>query len=243
MDSARNDHGWWPYWAPLFSFLLLLSFAARFGERGAAFVLPVQVLLPAACFAWFWRRGAYPELRGAAHWRAAPLALDFALGAVAGLLWMLPYLFFPALRPEPGSGFDAALWGESLRPLALALRLLGYACVTPIVEELFMRSWLLRYAHVFDRPIDFRDVPLAHYSRRSLAILALFFTLGHQPWEWPVALVWLLATTAWFYRRKSLPGLIVLHAGSNLAIYASVVFGSAHWNDWSGETGGLWFFL
>ena len=48
--------------------------------------------------------------------------------------------------------------------------------MTPFVEELFVRGWLARYADVFDRSDDFRDVPIGRYSLRSFATVVIFFT-------------------------------------------------------------------
>ena len=70
---------------------------------------------------------------------------------------------------------DISQLGPSLTGLALSLRCVGYGLVTPFVEELFIRGWLTRYAAIFDRGGDFRDVPIGHYTLRSLLIVTAFF--------------------------------------------------------------------
>jgi hypothetical protein len=211
--TAHEGHGWWPYLLPLFLFLGLGELAGRFPEAWQSAFLPLKVLAPGGLFLWFRARGAYPELRGYPA-RARDVAQDVAVGVAGAALWMAPYLlalgFDPPLwnalpgffRPDPGEAFDPAQWGPGLAWLALGVRALGYAAVTPFVEELFVRSWLARYADVFDRALDFRDVPLGRYSRRSFWVVVVFFTLSHMPWEWPVAILWVVGTQLWFYHRK-----------------------------------------
>lgn len=251
---SRQGHGWWPYWIPLFSFLILGELEGRFPEAWQPWFLPVRVFVPGGLFAAFYARGAYPELRG---WRPSgrDLLLDTAVGVVGAVVWMAPYLlalrFEPPLwtalpellQPNPKDGFDATRLGEGLVGLALVLRVLGYAAVTPFVEEVFVRSWLARFAEVFDRRIDFRDVPLARFSRRSFWVVVVFFTASHVPWEWPVALVWIVGTQLWFYHRRQLGALIVVHAASNLSIFLFVWLTDGRWLGPDGLPQSLWFFV
>jgi len=252
--SRREGHGWWPYLLPLFSFLLLLSLAGKLPDGLQPWVLPIQVLLPAGLFLYFLRRGEYPELRGYPDRRWA-LPVDFAVGVLGGALWMAPYVFLAwagegafgfwpdFFRPDPEEAFDPEQLGASLVGLTLGLRCAGYGIVTPFVEELFVRSFLLRYAEVFDTARDFRDVPIAHYSARSLLVVVVFFTFSHVTWEWPVAVLWILGTQAWFYYRKHVAALVAVHAGSNLSIFFAVWALSGRIGDRSGMPIDLWFFV
>lgn len=252
--ERREGHGWWPYLVPLFSFLLLLSVAGKLPEAWRAWVLPVQVALPAGLFLYYLRRGVYPELRGYPD-RPWAIGADLAVGVLGGAMWMAPYVLlawggpgsFPLwpdfFRPEPGDAFDPEQLGASLVGLTLALRCTGFGVVTPFVEELFVRSFLPRYAEVFDRGTDFRDVPIAHYGSRSLLIVVVFFTVSHVPWEWPVAVLWILGTQLWFYWRKQLAALVVVHAGSNLSIFTAVWAFTGRITDRSGAPIDLWFFV
>ena len=252
--TRRESHGWWPYLVPLFSFLVVLSVAAKLPEAVRPWVLPLQVLLPAALFVYYFRHGEYAELRGYPD-RGWAVWVDFGVGVLGGALWMAPYVllawggegsfaFWPDFfRPDPDEAFDPGMLGPSLAGLALTLRCIGYGVVTPFVEELFVRSFLLRYAEVFDTDRDFRDVPIAHYSLRSLGVVLVFFTVSHVTWEWPVAVLWILATQAWFYYRKQLGALVMVHAGSNLSIFFTVWVLSGRIHDRSGVPIDLWFFV
>jgi CAAX prenyl protease-like protein len=252
--ADRRGHGWWPYLAPLFSFLLVLELGGRAPGSLRGVFLVLQVAVPAGLFLFFLRRGSYPELRGYPD-RPAAVVQDALVGIVGGLLWMAPFValewgkpaFWAAwpqwLRPSPEDAFDPDLLGPAFAGGVLALRLIGYGVVTPFVEELFVRSFLPRYAEVFDRPDDFRDVPLGRFRPFAFAVVVVFFTFSHMPWEWPVALAWITGTQLWFYHRKSLGALVMVHAGSNLSIFLIVWATAGHLVDRAGAPLDLWFFL
>jgi len=238
----RRGHGWWPYLLPMFSFLVLGEISGRLPETNAAWFLPLRVLVPAALLVHFFRQGDYPELRTRPPGGGAGLAQDVLVGLVGAAVWMAPTVWFgrdafPSfLRPAADGGFDPTLLGEGVVGLALALRLAGYAGVTPFAEELFVRSWLARWLEVFDSRRDFRSIPIAQPGLRSFAGVVLFFTASHVSWEWPVAVLWIVGTQLWFYRRRHLGSVVVVHATSNLAIFVAVVLADRAGLD-------LWYFL
>lgn len=220
----------------MLAFLGLIEVGRRAPDTAAGLFLALKVALPGLLILFYARRGRFPELRGYRP-SLGQLAADVAVGVVGAALWMAPYLLFASLRPEPGEAFDPDQLGPTLVWIALALRATGYALVTPFVEELFVRSWMLRYVDVFDRNIDFRDVPIGQFRWRSFLVVVAYFTLSHMPWEYPVALAWVVGTQLWLYRRKHIGALVVVHAASNLSIFLAVVLAS--------ELRGLdwWFFL
>ncbi len=222
-QAAGRDHGWWPYLVPYFGFLALVEIGGRLPPSLAPWMLPVKVLVPGALFLAYRARGRYPELGG---WRpgAFGLAGDAGMGLAIAAVWMLPYLAFGWLpRPDPAQGFDPGMLGASLAPATLALRGLGFVLVTPFVEELFVRSFLLRYLEVYDRERDFRAVPIARFGWRSFAGTVLVFTITHAPWEMPVAFVTGILFNLWLYRRGHLGSVVLAHAVANGTIFAVVV--------------------
>lgn len=241
--AKRSDTGWGPYWLPMLAFLLLVELGGRgrAPESAAGLLLVLKVLAPGGLFLWYAARRRYPELSG---FRAdATLLLDVAVGLLGAVLWVAPFLWDAALRPD-SRGFDAARpFGADGVAAALALRAVGYAAVTPFVEELFVRSWLLRFSEVFLGRRDFREVPIAHFSWQSFLITTAYFVFSHQPWEWGVMLGWTLLTMAWFYRRRHIVPLIVVHAVTNAAIFAFVLLCDGRFHDARGAPIGLWFLL
>jgi CAAX prenyl protease-like protein len=216
-----------PYVAPYAVFLGLVEAESRF--PAAAFALfPLRVLAPAALVAFFWRRGDFPELRG--YRPSLATLFDVAAGLAIAALWLGPYLLVPSL--PRGDPFDPALLGEGNRSLALLLRLIGFAAVTPFVEELFVRSFLLRIAETLDGG-DFRKLPVGRFALRGFVVTVLWFTATHALWEWWVALPTGIALNLWLYRRRHLLACVIAHAAANAAIWALVVLGP----------GRLWEFL
>lgn len=239
----RPGHGWWPYLAPLFSFLLLLEFGRRAGAAFEPAFRVASVLVPFGVLLYHARGGGYPELRVRPPGGARGIAADFAVGVLGAALWVAPYLWLGSLRPEPGGAFDPGLFGAGREWLALGVRAFGFSVVTPFVEEIFVRGWLARYADVFDRRDDFRDVPIGRYSLRSFVVVLVFFTASHATWEWPVAVAWLVLTQLWFYHRRNLLSLVIVHAGSNLSIFLFVVLANGRFFDDAGAPLDLYFFL
>jgi CAAX prenyl protease-like protein len=240
--ERRTDHGWWPYLLPMISFLVLVEISRR-SAAAADWMLPLKVFVPFAIFLYYLvRRGSYPELRSG-RMTAGGALLDVAVGVAGAVLWVAPYLWIDSLRPDPTDAFDPEQLGSEWVGLVLVLRAVGYAVVTPCVEELFVRSWLMRYSDVFDSGKDFRDVPIARFSWRSFLVVVVYFTLSHVPWEYPVAIAWVVGTQLWFYRRKSLVSLILVHAVSNLSIFGFVVLFDGRLSDGAGSPLSLWFFL
>jgi CAAX prenyl protease-like protein len=242
--SQRSGHGWYPYLLPYTLFLVLVEIERRAPESAGPYLLLLKVSAPLALFLSYALRGRYPELRGFRSGLGGPMR-DVAFGLLLASLWIGPYVAFPALpRPEAGTGFDRQAFGTGLAGSVLLLRLLGFAVVTPFVEELFVRSFLMRFVDVADKNRDFRDVPIGQFAWRSFLVTSLWFTFSHVPWEWPVAAVAGVLFNLWLYHRRHIGSTILAHAVTNASIGLVVVMDPA----WLREAAGgapfdLWIFL
>jgi len=234
--------GWSPYFVPYVLFLGLVEIGRRTPEEWDGAMLVLKVAAPLAAFAFYLLRGSYPELRG---WRpgAGGFLLDVLVGLGSAVLWVAPYLLFEGMRPTDVEGFDARVLGADHEPAALAVRMVGYALATPFIEELFVRSWLMRFVDVYDRGRDFRDAPIARFAWRSFLVVCVYFTLSHQQWEWPVAIAWIVATNLWFYHRRHLASIVLVHAVANASILAFAITCNDHFLDAAGNPLSLWFFV
>jgi CAAX prenyl protease-like protein len=227
--AAPRDHGWWPYLGPYGLFLLLVELGARVPEDLVGLFRVLRVALPGLWLLYFARTGRLPELRGYRPGLAGA-ARDAAFGVAVAALWMGPYLLLPSLpRPAPEEGYLPNAFGPGREAFAYALRLVGFAAVTPFVEELFVRSFLLRLADVVDTHMDFRRVPMARFTWRSFLVTVGWFTFTHVPWEWPVALAAGVLFNLWLYRRGHIGSVIVAHAAANASIWLAVVLGPDTW--------------
>jgi CAAX prenyl protease-like protein len=242
--DAQDGHGWWPYVVPYVAFLLLSELGARLPDAATPFFLGLKPAIVLGLVLWFRGQGAYPEWRNPIV-RMTPIGLlqDVAVGLALTAVWVAPFLVFPGLRPEPGGEFDPGMAGPAWVPLILALRLFGYALVTPIFEELFIRSFVMRVAEVWETNRDFRDVPIARYSLRASVVTTIVFTLGHVPWEWWVCVPWLLLSNVWFYHRKSLSSVMLVHGVTNGALLALAIWGGGILRSPDGTPFSFWFFV
>ena len=75
-----------------------------------------------------------------------------------------------------------------------------------------------------------------------VAVLVIF-TLAHMPWEYWVMAPWAILSTLWFYYRRHLVAVVVLHAATNASILVFVALTSGHFPDGSGGSLSLWFFV
>ena len=230
----RDQDNPWPYWLPYVSFMVIVAAAGLVPASLELWSLSLRVIVPLGFLLLFASLGRYPELRTSPG-RGRHYAVDVLIGLAGAVIWMTPYVVFAGLSRPHEPRFDPDHFADSLSWLALALRFTGFGLVTPFMEELFLRSWLQRYADAFDRSTGFRDIPIGQYSLRSLLVVLLWFTLAHQSWEWPVAVPWLLMTQLWFYHRRRLLSLVIVHAATNAAIFITVMV--------FGDRFSLWYFL
>jgi CAAX prenyl protease-like protein len=241
-EARDAGHGWWPYVLPYAGFLAAVeTFNRIVPDAWSGLGLVLKPAVPAALLIYYASRGAYPELR---RFRLDPSGrvLDVALGLLLAALWILPFVWIDAIRPDV-EGFDSEQLGAAGVGLALALRMAGYAIITPLFEEIFIRSFVMRYSEVYRSRGDFRKVPLAVYTPISFVVTVVVFTLGHVPWEWWVAVPWVAITNLWFYYRKDLYAVILVHATTNAAILVAAVLWTGRFVDGEGNPISLWFFV
>jgi hypothetical protein len=251
MSARRYEPGWVPYFVPMFAFLIIVEIGARVPEAAKPWLLLLQVAVPGWLFLRYARRNAYPELRSFAA-RPAALALDVAVGLAVTALWVGPFLLGWLSPPEEDVAFDPNLAGEALRPFVLGVRLAGFALVTPFVEELFVRSFLLRGAELvrvsrrgieLDETRDFRDLPIGRFTWWSFGVTVLYFTGSHLGFELPVALATGILYNLWLYHRRHLGATILAHAVTNASLFTLVTLASGRIPDGRGGFFDLWYFL
>jgi uncharacterized protein len=243
--EEHEGHGWWPYAVPYATFLLITQLGTRFPDAAQPWLLALKPAIVLGLVFWFRSGGAYPEWldRPPVRMTVWGLLQDVVVGLILTAVWVAPFVALPGLRPEPGGEFNPTMAGEAFVPVVLGLRLFGYALVTPIFEELFIRSFVLRIADVWESEHDFRDQPIARYTLRSLIVATLVFTIGHVPWEWWVCVPWFVLSCLWFYRRRSLTALMVVHGTTNGALLALAVFAEGRLIDANGDPFSFWFFV
>lgn len=236
--SARFSGGWWPYIVPYFAFLFVVELSTYLGPGSAFSVLLLKLAVPAMLLFFFFARGAYPELR-AGDFRPLRTLADLVVGIASACLWVAPYIVLPSLRPGSDAAFDPQMAGPELAEWVLVLRFVGFVIVTPVFEELFIRSFVMRYAEAMREPSDFREIPIGRYSLPGFIATVVVFTITHVPWEYWVAVPWIVLTNLYFYWRRDLWALILVHASANASIFLFAIFAATSF----GMLPSLWFFL
>jgi uncharacterized protein len=158
--------------------------------------------------------------------RAWALALAVLMGLVVWGLWIGLDGRYPAL-PFLGTraGFDVAALDPGRRWAFVVVRMLGLVVLVPLIEELFWRSFLMRW--LIDP--DFRKIPIGTVTPMAAAITSAMFALVHPEWL-PALLTG--ALWAWLlWQTRSLAACAVSHATANLALGAYVII-TGNWKYW-----------
>jgi len=229
----RAHPDWLPYLGPMIGFGAALSLADYLPDTSPVILLALRVIIPGAIFGYFLAIKAYPELAAP---RLKDLPLDVFVGLLATLIWVAPYLVWPGLRPDPPEGWDVSAAGDDMRLAMLALRFIGFVCITPFIEELLVRNFLMRSVDAYREDKDFTEIPIGMFTWWSFAVTLGWFTFTHVQWEWPVAFLTGILYNVWIYRRKRMGSVILAHAVTNASLFFWVVLGSTEVQD-------LWFFL
>ena len=214
---------------PFGVFMVLLALRSLLDEEATAalrWLYAVQAGAAAGALAWLWRH--YSELERV-RVRAAPRSfLTTGLAVAVGLavfgLWI--QLTAPWMRlGEPSTTFvpvDAA--GQLQWPLIL-VRCAGAVLVVPLIEELFWRSFLMRW---LDRR-DFLAQPPQATSAYALIVSSAVFALGHDLWL--AAFIAGLCFGLLYRSTGRLWHAVLAHAVANAALAAWVI-GQRDWAFW-----------
>jgi CAAX prenyl protease-like protein len=179
----------------------------------------VKIALVLAVLCWY--RRSYGELA----WRrpgAAALAASLAVGAVVLVLWI--NLDAGWMQVGTSAGFDPRNGGR-IDWWLVALRLTGAALVVPVMEELFWRSFLLRWIEA----ADFINVNPAHVRIKAFIVSVILFGFEHNLW-----LAGVVAGAAYsllYMRTGKLWTAIFAHAVTNGLLGLWIIL-TGHWTYW-----------
>jgi uncharacterized protein len=234
-SSSRNPpaselHRILPYVAPIFAYVTLGGlerYLPQVDHQPDPFWYPIvytiKFCIVAALALWY--RSTWRDLRPMPGLWALLLA-TVAGGVVFGLWIGLDGLYpsLPLLGGERPS-FDPSHLSTASRGGFLLVRMMGLVVLVPLIEELFWRSFLLRW--VIDQ--DFLRVPIGRVTPVSAVVSSVLFALAHPEWL-PALLTGLL--WAWLlHRTKSLSACMFSHFVANLAL-GIYVMTSGHWKYW-----------
>ena len=168
----------------------------------------------------FWKH--YAELKSPSPASVSDWAMGLGIGIAVFVLWI--NLDFKPLALASTGGFDPGPgtvpdWG------LVVVRLAGATLLVPVMEELFWRSFILRW---LQHP-KFLSVDPAGVGARALVLSSVLFATEHRLW-----FAGLLAGLAygWLYKRSgNLWVPIVSHAITN-ALLGAYVLRTGAWGFW-----------
>jgi CAAX prenyl protease-like protein len=231
-DSETEPHAggnsekrnWLGYVLPMAVFMLVTQAESQFPAYETALYIAKVVAVTGALLAF---RRPLADVRPDV--RVLPLA--FLVGLVVFVEWIVvdPLTPHPAFLASLGkrSAFNpfTAFPDPTQRALFLAVRFYGLAVMVPVMEEVFWRSFLLRW---FTDP-DFERVTLGTFSGMAFAIVAVCFAAAHP--EWLAALLCAIAYGLLLRQTRSLFACVVAHGVTNLALGIYVLTTHA-WKYW-----------
>jgi len=122
--------------------------------------------------------------------------------------------------------FDPSVFGTEMLLFLLSLRLVGSVLVAAHIEELFCRSFLMRY--IID-PEKWADIPVGTYTFMSFVVVALFFGFVH--FQWLPGLLTGITLNLLLYKRRNIFSCVQAHAMANLLLFFYVVY-TKSWFFW-----------
>jgi len=205
------------------------SWPVTFGNRDwqdqvALWSYPVKTAVVLILLIYF--RHQYDELRRRPLLDRTQAALSLGIGLIVYAFWVrLDWSW-----AVQGEGGEARGYNPFMVPgaagLALAgIRLFGASAVVPVMEELFWRSFLLRYVI----SSKFESIPLGMFTPFSFGITVVLFGFEHDLW-----LAGMVAGAAYnglLYYTKRLWSCVLAHGTTNLALGIHVL-ATGEWQWW-----------
>ena len=222
---------WLPYVAPMATFLVLTSLEdwlpkGAEGPHPTYYPMFYAFKILAVAFACWLGRSTWSDLSPRPGWKS--LALAAGLGVLVTVLWVGLDGYYPIFGGVGSrAAFNPGVLSTSAKVGFLAVRMLGLVLIVPFFEELFWRSFVVRW--IID-PDDFRKVPIGRVTPLAGGITAALFAFEH-PAEWLPAFL-TGALWAWLlHRTRNVSACFVSHAVANLGL-GIYVLATGQWKFW-----------
>ena len=190
-------------------------------EKADLWLYPVKTAVVLGLLGYFWPR--YEELKERIFAGPGEGFLAVGVGVLVYLAWVR--MDWPWAMQGAAAGYDPFKAGETAGIVLAAVRIFGAAAVVPVMEELFWRSFLIRYL-VSPR---FESVRLGTFTPLSFGATVVLFGLEHHLW-----LAGMMAGVAYnllLYRTGRLWPCILAHGVTNLLLAVHVLV-TGEWRWW-----------
>ena len=200
---------------------LAVPVLASWGPVADLWLYPVKTAVVLGLLAYFWPR--YGELKDRSFSSVGDVLVAVAAGILVYMVWVR--MDWPWAMQGSPAGYDPFRAGQGSGVVLAGVRMFGAAVVVPVMEELFWRSFLLRYL-IASR---FETVRLGAVTPFSCLATIVLFGLEHHLW-----LAGMLAGAAYtliLYRTGRLWPCILAHGVTNLALGIHVLV-TGEWRWW-----------
>jgi len=167
-------------------------------------------------------RDRYSEISLGASLKDIIIAVVF--GIAVFVLWINMTWDF-AVIGQPGNNDPYTMLGKGILYPAIFFRIFGASVVVPVMEELFWRSFVIRW---LDNK-NFMSVPIGTFSLQSFLITVLLFGSEHNLWLAGIAAG--ILYNLLLYYRKSIFLCIISHSVTNFILAIYVLY-SGKWMFW-----------
>jgi len=160
-------------------------------------------------------------------WSKRPTAQQLFLAVLAGLVVFLLWISLNQDWMIVGStsGYDPRTSDGELDIGMVAMRLAGAALIVPVMEELFWRSFIMRWLDL----ADFQTLAPARVTFKALLISSVVFAIEHT--FWLAGLAAGLIYGALYIRTQNLWVSVIAHAVTN-GVLGFWVLKTGHWHYW-----------
>jgi hypothetical protein len=181
---------------------------------------PVRTVVVLAALVYLWP--AYQELRDRVWANGGEALLSVGVGVLVYLAWVRMDWSW-AMQGQP-AGYDPFQAGAGVGMVLAVIRLFGASIVVPVMEELFWRSFLIRYLVT----VPFTAARLGTFTPLSFGATVVLFGLEHHLWL--AGMMAGLAYNLLLYKTRRLWPCVLAHAITNLLLGIHVLAtGEWHW--------------
>jgi hypothetical protein len=200
----------------------LLAFALPFSVYVSAFLLSdllgfylsyaLRAVLTFGLICYFWKQY---EIK----FRFSGFAVF--MGVLVIVVWLLLENQFISVEPSAFDPFESGMGY-----IVMAVKIFSMVVVAAVVEEIFARSFLIRF--LVD-PQNWDKVKMGTFRWFSFAVSVLFFGFMHSRWIQGIAAGVLFNIV--YYKTKRLDACIICHAVANLILAAAAII-TQNWYIW-----------
>ncbi len=104
----------------------------------------------------------------------------------------------------------------------LILKLAGFILITPIIEELFTRDFLIRQTIALERKERLDKIKIGKFTILSFIVSVLFFGFSH--YMWMAGIISGILFNLLLYKNKSIGDCIIAHSTSNLLLAVYILY-------------------